>query len=66
MAVAAAHDLDCLGASPSNRGFHLAPEVTCIADDMLDEGEGVPCLLQQPLGSVPILHAGRGDAHGQE
>jgi hypothetical protein len=26
----------------------------------------VPCLLQQPLGSVPILHAGRGDAHGQE
>jgi hypothetical protein len=64
MAVAAAHDLDCLGASPSNRGFHLAPEVTCIADDTLDEGEGVPCLLKERLGSISVLHAGRVDVDG--
>jgi len=55
--VTAAHDLECPCAGASYGGFHLAALVPPITDDALDEGEGPPCLPQQRLGSVSILHA---------
>ena len=64
--VAAAHDLERPGASPSHGGFHLAALVARIPDDALDEGETPSGLPQQGLSPVSILHAGGVDGDGQE
>ena len=66
MAITASHDLEGPCACPGYGTFHLAALVPRITNDTLDEREGPPCLPQQRLGSVSILHAGGVNAHRQE
>ena len=64
--VAAAHDLQFPGAGAGDGSLHLAPLITRVADDALDEWKAASCLPQQRLCTVSILDACRMDADGQQ
>jgi len=61
-----AYDLKRPRAGPRYSGLHLAPLVPGVADDAFNEREGAPGLLQQRLGSIAVLHAGRVNGDGQQ
>src|SRR5215204_5004401 len=53
-------------AGAGDGSLHLAPLITRVADDALDEREAASCLPQQRLCTVSILDACRMDADGQQ
>jgi len=51
------------------RGLGPGDQLACvpaIGPGQLDVGEGLAQVPQQGLGRVAVLHAGRGDQHGQQ
>ena len=66
MPVTAADDLEHPRAGPGDRIVHLPTLITCISNDPLQKRKAPSRLSQQSLGPVPILHAGRMHAGGQQ
>src|SRR5215218_5939811 len=56
--VAAAHDVEHPCARPGHDRLHLAALIACIRNDALQKGKAPARLSEQPLGPIPILHAG--------
>ena len=66
MPVAATHDLEFPGAGSGDDSLHLAALVARIRDDALDERKAPARAAQQSFCAIPILDAGRMNAHREE